>query len=124
MDTSVQDIIIGNTQGARGPYTDTKPRDDKCTLQCIVYTPVSAARPSPKQMKFWRSKKDRKSDAATEECAAVQTRAMAANEKKPPKAPLKFNSVLGSDVGPEEIKAKQKEDDSILYRKYSGKKEN
>jgi len=47
-----------------------------------------------------------------EECAAVQTRAMVANEKKPPKL-LKVNSVPGWDVGPDEIKAKQKEDDSL-----------
>ena len=53
-----------------------------------------------------------KSDVAIEECAAVQTRAMVANEKKPPK-PLKVNSVPGWDVGPDEIKAKQKKDDSL-----------
>ena len=71
---------------------------------------------------------------------------MVGNEKKLPK-PLKINSVPIWDVGPEEIKAKQKEDDSlkkywdlvgkpvevgkpqfflnkgILDRKYSGKKE-
>ena len=35
-----------------------------------------------------------------------------ANEKKPPK-PLKVISVPGWDVGPDEIKAKQKEDDSL-----------
>ena len=87
-----------------------------------------------------------KPDVAIEECAAVQTIAMVANEKKPPK-PLKVNSVPGWDVGPDEIKAKQKEDDSlkkywdlvgkpvevgtlqfflkkgIPYRKYSGKKD-
>ena len=39
-----------------------------------------------------------KSDVAIEECAAVQTRAMVANEKKPPK-PLKVKS---------QVKAKQK----------------
>ena len=78
------------------------------------------------------------------ECAAVQTRAMAAKEKKPPK-PLKVNSVPGLDIGPDELKSKQKEDVSlkkywelvdklvevgkpqfflkkgILYRKYSGR---
>ena len=90
--------------------------------------------------------KEDKSDVAIEECAAVQTRAMVANKKKPPK-PLKVNSVPGWDVGREEIKAKQKEYDSlkkywdlvgkpvkvgkpqlflnkgILYRKYSSKKD-
>jgi len=71
---------------------------------------------------------------------------MVAKEKKPPK-PLKANSVPGWDIGPDEIGAKQKGDDSlkkywdlvgkpvevgkpqfflkkgILYRKYSGKKD-
>ena len=56
--------------------------------------------------------KEDKSDVAIEECAAVQTRAMVANKKKPPK-PLKVNSVPGWDVGREEIKAKQKEYDSL-----------
>ena len=37
---------------------------------------------------------------------------MVGNEKKLPK-PLKINSVPIWDVGPEEIKAKQKEDDSL-----------
>jgi len=38
--------------------------------------------------------------------------AMVANEKKPLK-PLKVNFVPGWDVGPDEIKTKQKEDDSL-----------
>ena len=41
------------------------------------------------------------------ECVAVQTRAMAAKEKNPPK-PLKVNSVPGLDIGPDELKTKQK----------------
>jgi len=50
----------------------------------------------------WRScqKNEDKSDVAIElieECAAIQTTAMFANEKKPPK-PLKVNSVPGWDV--------------------------
>jgi len=39
MDTSVQDIIVGNIPGARGLDTDTKPRDVKYTSQCITDTP-------------------------------------------------------------------------------------
>jgi len=31
MDTPVQDIIVGNIPGARGPDTDIKPRDVKYT---------------------------------------------------------------------------------------------
>jgi len=41
------------------------------------------------------------------ECAAVQTRAMAAKEEKPSK-PLKANSVPGLNIGSE--KTKQKDD--------------
>jgi len=79
-----------------------------------------------------------------EECAAVQTRAMVAKENKPPK-PLKVKSVPGLDIGPDELKEKQKTDPTlkkyweladkpsdnskqqfitkkgILYRKYCGK---
>jgi len=33
MDTPVQDIIVSNIPGARGPDTDTKPRDVKYTSQ-------------------------------------------------------------------------------------------
>jgi len=83
-------------------------------------------------------------DSTTDMCAAVQTRAMVAKENKPPK-PLKVSSVPGLDIGPEELKAKQKADESlkkyrelvdepiedgkpqffqkkvILYRKYFGR---
>ena len=44
--------------------------------------------------------------------AAVQTRAMVAKESKPPK-PLKGKSVPGLDIGPEELKVKQKADESL-----------
>ena len=44
--------------------------------------------------------------------AAVQTRAMVVKESKPPK-PLKVKSVPGSDIGPEELKVKQKADESL-----------
>jgi len=149
MDTPVQDIIVGDIPGARGPDTDTKPRDVKYTSQCITDTPLSTDKQSGETVleidKTPENKED-KSNVAIEECAAVQTRAMVANEKKLPK-PLKVNSVPGWDTGPDEIKAKQKKDDSlkeywdlvdkpvevgkpqfflkkgILYRKYSGKKD-
>ena len=51
-------------------------------------------------------------EVTVNECAAVQTRAMAAKEKKPPK-PLKVNSVPGLDIGPDQLKSKQKEDVSL-----------
>ena len=44
--------------------------------------------------------------------AAVQTRAMVVKEGKPPK-PLKVKSVPGLDIGPEELKVKQKADESL-----------
>jgi len=116
MDTPVQDIIVGNIPGARGPDTDTKPRDVKYTSQCITDTLLSTDKQSgetvPETDARASENKEDKSDVAIEECAAVQTRAMVANEKKPPK-PLKVNSVPEWDVGPDEIKAKQKEDDSL-----------
>jgi len=46
MDTPVQDIIVGNIPGARGPDTDIKPRDVKYTSQCIVDIPMSADKQS------------------------------------------------------------------------------
>jgi len=50
-----------------------------------------------------------------EQCAAVQTRAMVARESKPPK-PLMVKSMPGLDIGPDELKAKQKADPTL--RKY------
>ena len=46
MDTPVQDIIVGNIPGARGPDTDMKPRDVKYTSQCIVDTTLSTDKQS------------------------------------------------------------------------------
>jgi len=51
-------------------------------------------------------------DYTTDMCAAVQTRAIVTKESKPPK-PLKVKSVPGLDFGPEELKAKQKADESL-----------
>ena len=51
-------------------------------------------------------------DTTTDMCAAVQTRAMVAKESKPPKL-LKVKSVPGLDIGPEELKVKQKADESL-----------
>ena len=50
-----------------------------------------------------------------EQCAAVLTRAMVARESKPPK-PLMVKSMPGLDIGPDELKAKQKADPTL--RKY------
>jgi len=55
MDTPVQDIIVGNIPGARGPDTDTKPRKVKYTSQCITDTLAqtnSQVRPSMKLIKL------------------------------------------------------------------------
>jgi len=49
---------------------------------------------------------------ATETCAAVQATAMAVKENKPP-IPLKINSVQGLDIGPEELIAEQKADETL-----------
>ena len=46
MDTPVQDIIVGNIPGARGPDTDIKPRDVKYTSQRITDTPLSTDKQS------------------------------------------------------------------------------
>ena len=51
-------------------------------------------------------------DTTTDMCAAVQTTAMVAKESKPPKL-LKVKSVPGLDIGPEELKVKQKADESL-----------
>jgi len=60
MDTPVQDLIVGNIPGSRGPDTDTKPRDVKYTSQCITDTQLSAdsqVRPSLKLIKLQRTKR-------------------------------------------------------------------
>jgi len=51
-------------------------------------------------------------DTTTDMCTAVQTIAMVAKESKPPK-PLKVKSVPGLDIGPDELKVKQKADESL-----------
>ena len=96
-----------NMPGARGPDTDTKPQDVEYTSQCITDTPqciTDTLFSADKQSGETVPETDKtlenggsKSDVVIEECAAVQTRAMVANEKKPPK-PLKVNSVPGWDV--------------------------
>ena len=48
----------------------------------------------------------------TEISVAVQTRAMVAKESKPPK-PLQISTVQGSDIGPEELKAEQRADETL-----------
>jgi len=92
MDTPVQVIIVGNIPGARGPDTDTKPRDVKYTSDnTLLSADKQSGETVPETDKTPENKED-KSDVAIEECAAVQTRAMVANEKKPPKQ-LKVNFV-------------------------------
>jgi len=88
MDSPVQDIIDGNIPGTHGPDSDTKPLDVKYTSQCIADTPLRTDKQSGETVletdKTPENKED-KSDVAFKECAAVQTRAMFVNKKKPPK---------------------------------------
>ena len=84
-------------------------------------------------------------DPSIEQVASVQTRAMVEKEKQPVK-PLKVTTISGLDIGPEELKEKQRSDTTlkkywdliskpeskgkpqfvekkdILYRKYSDTK--
>ena len=60
-------------------------------------------------------------DTTTDMSAAVQTRAIMVKESKPPK-PLKVKSVPGLHIGPEELKVKQKADESLKkYRELEDK---
>jgi len=54
-------------------------------------------------------------------CVEVQNRAMVTRESKPPKL-LKVKSVPGLDIGPEELKVKQKADE-LLKRIWTDKDE-
>ena len=47
-----------------------------------------------------------------EQVASVQTRAMVEKEKRPVK-PLKFTTISGLDIGPEELKEKQRSDTTL-----------
>jgi len=152
MDNRVQDIIIGNIPGASGvqpnlvntkaivtPYKVNVTQSLHTGMTKAVREPVNKV-----EICLNTNTSAIDVDSTTDMCAAVQTRAMVAKESKPPK-PLNVNSVPDLNIGPEELKAKQKADESlkkyrelvdkpiedrkpqffenkgILYRKYFGR---
>jgi len=127
MDNPVQDIIIGNILGASGVQpnlvnTKATVTPNKVDVTQSLHTGIpkvnrelSKAVPEPvTNSKICLNTNTSAIDVDTTAymCAAVQTRAMVAKESKPPK-PLKVKSVPGLDIGPEELKAKQKTDESL-----------
>jgi len=153
IDNPVQDIIIGNIPGASGVHpnlvnTKATVTPKKVDSTQSLYTGIPKAVPEPftnSEICLNTNTSAINADTTTDMCAAVQTRAMVAKESKPPK-PLKVKSVPGLDIGPEELKVKQKADESlkkywelvdkpiedgkpqffekkgILYRRYSGRR--
>jgi len=127
MDNPVQDIIIGNIPGASGvqpnrvntkatvaPYKVDATQSlhtgiPKANRELSKAVPESATN---SEICLNTNTSTIDVDTTTDMCAAVQTRAMVAQESKPPK-PLKVKSVPGLDIGPEELKAKQKTDESL-----------
>ena len=161
MESPVQDIIIGNIPGALGAEIKSSNdhdeiaksvKDMKQTKDDVIInhnienidTDDQGDDPEKQDVSTDEQLTDRNHTNA--QCAAVKTRAMVAKEGRPP-VPLKTNSVPihGLDIGPEELKLKQKADSSlkkyweladksvdgdkqqfitkkgILYRKYCGK---
>jgi len=118
----MQDIIIGNIPGALGAevscnhddsiesVSDLEPVNGEVTMICDKSNSVTG---------------DHRDQINTPEEQTVisdeqlidhtQTRAMVARESKPPK-PLKVKSMPGLDIGPDELKVKQKADPTL--RKY------
>jgi len=120
MDNPVQDITIGNIPGASGVQPNlvnakatVTPNEVNVTQS--LHTGITKAVPEPvnkSEICLNTNTSAIDVDSTTDMCAAVQTRAMIAKESKPPK-PLKVKSVPGLDIGPEEVKAKQKADESL-----------
>jgi len=127
MDNPVQDIIIGNTPGASGVQpnlvnTKATITPNRVDVTQSLHTGIAKANrelskavPEPvnnSEICLNTNTSAIDVDTTTDMCAAVQTRAMVVKESKPPK-PLKVKSVPGLDIGPEELKAKQKADESL-----------
>jgi len=131
MDSPVQGIIIGNIPGALGAEVtcnhddstetlgDLEPVNEEMTIKCDKSNNVTIDHRD--QINTSEEQNVNSDDQlidhsdTQEQCAAVQTRAIFARESKPPK-PLKVKSMPGSDIGPDELKAKQKADPTL--RKY------
>jgi len=122
MDNPVQDIIIGNMPGASGVQlnlvnTKATVTPNKVDVTQSLHTGIpkanrelSKAVPESvtnSEICLNTNTSTIDVDTTTNMCAAVQTRAVVVKESKPPK-PLKVKSVPGLDIGPEELKAKQK----------------
>jgi len=127
MDNPVQDIIIGNIPGASGVQPNLVNTNAKVTHMKVDITQslhdgipkanreLSKAVPEPVTNNSICLNTNTSAidvDRTTDMCAAVQTRTMVAKESKPPKK-LKVKSVPGLDIGPEELKVKQKADESL-----------
>jgi len=127
MDNPVQDIITGNIPGASGVQpnlvnTKATVAPNKMDITQSLHTGIpkanrelSKAVPEPvtdSEMCINTNTSVIDVDTTTDMCAAVQTRAMVEKESNPPK-PLKVKSVPGLDIGPEELKVRQKADESL-----------
>jgi len=120
MDNPVQDIIIGNIPRASGVHpnlvnTKATVTPNKVDSTQSLHTGIPKAVPEPitnSEICLSINTSAIDADTTTDMCAAVQTRAMVAKESRPPK-PLKVKSVPGLDIGPEELKVKQKADESL-----------
>jgi len=127
MDNPVQDIIIGNIPGASGVQpnlvnTKATVTHMKVDITQSLHDGIPKANrepsktvPEPVTNNSICLNKNTSAidvDRTTDMCAAVQTRTMVAKESKPPKK-LKVKSVPGLDIGPEELKVKQKADESL-----------
>ena len=116
----VQDIIIGNIPGASGVHpnlvnTKATVTPDKVDSTQSLHTRIPKAVPEPitnSEICLSTNISAIDVNTTTDMSAAVQTRAMVVKESKPPK-PLKVMSVPGLDIGPEELKVKQKADESL-----------
>jgi len=127
MDNPVQDIIIGNIPGASGVHpnlvnTKATVTPNKVSSTQSLHTGIlKANRELSKAVQEPVTNSEIclntntfavDVDTTTDMCVAVQTRAMVARESKPPKL-LKVKSVPGLDIGPEELKVKQKADELL-----------
>ena len=115
--TPLQDIIIGNIPGICG--TDAGSYKEE-RVRCGKHTSTNEIKVNDEvkiETEFDRSKAERDS-APLEHVATVQTRAIAANGKLPPKS-LKIKTVPGLDIGPEELKEKQRSERT--FKKYEEK---
>ena len=108
----MQNIIIGNIPGARGADVtfDTEHDHD---LKRVSDTLTNAQEVTSEHNNLGTecSETDDRGPSI-EQVASVQTRAMVEKEKRPVK-PLKVTTISGLDIGPEELKEKQRSDTTL-----------